>query len=39
MKVMRIAGVATLLGIAAMILLLKSRNPKLTEVSTGGAAH
>jgi protein SCO1/2 len=38
MKVMRIAGVATLLGIAAMILLLKSRNPKLTEVKTGGAA-
>jgi protein SCO1/2 len=37
MKVMRIAGVATLLGIAAMILFLKSRNPKLTEVSTGGA--
>ena len=38
MKVMRIAGVVTLLGIAAMILLLKSRNPKLTEVKTGGAA-
>ena len=38
MKVMRIAGVATLLGIAAMILLLKSRNSKLTEVRTGGAA-
>ena len=38
MKVMRIAGVATLLGLAAMILLLKSRNPKLTEVKTGGAA-
>jgi protein SCO1/2 len=37
MKVMRIAGVATLLGLAAMILLLKSRNPKLTEVKTGGA--
>ncbi len=38
MKVMRIAGVATLLGLAAMILLLKSRNSKLTEVKTGGAA-
>jgi protein SCO1/2 len=38
MKVMRIAGVATLLGLAVMILLLKSRNPKLTEVKTGGAA-
>jgi protein SCO1 len=38
MKVMRIAGVATLLAIAAMILLLKARNPKLTEVKTGGAA-
>jgi len=38
MKIMRIAGVATLLGLAAMILLLKSRNPKLTEVKTGGAA-
>ena len=38
MKVMRIAGVATLLGLAVMILLLKSRNPKLAEVKTGGAA-
>ena len=38
MKVMRIAGVATLLGILAMVLLLKARNPKLTEVKTGGAA-
>ncbi len=38
MKVMRIAGVATLLAIAAMILLLKGRNPKLKEVNTGGAA-
>jgi len=38
MKVMRIAGVATLLGIVAMILLLKSRNSKLTEVRTGGTA-
>ena len=38
MKVMRIAGVATLLAIAAMILLLKGRNHKLAEVKTGGAA-
>ncbi len=38
MKVMRIAGVATLLAIAAMILLLKGRKPGLTEVKTGGAA-
>jgi protein SCO1/2 len=28
MKVMRIAGVITVLGIAAMLLLLKARNPK-----------
>ena len=33
MKVMRIAGVITMIGIVAMLLLLKSRNPK-----TGGAA-
>jgi len=42
MKVMRIAGVVTLLGILAMVLLLKGRNregnPKLTEAKTGGAA-
>ena len=38
MKIMRIAGIGTLLGILAMILLLKGRNPKLTEVKTGGAA-
>ena len=38
MKVMRIAGVATLLAIAAMILLLKGRNHKLSEVKTGGTA-
>jgi len=38
MKVMRIAGVATLLAIAAMILLLKGRNHKLADVKTGGAA-
>lgn len=39
MKVMRIAGVATLLGIIAMMLLLRNRKPGLTEVRTGGAAH
>ena len=38
MKVMRIAGVVTLLAIAAMILLLKGRHTKLTEVNPGGAA-
>jgi len=38
MKVMRIAGVITLLAIAAMILALKGRNPKLTAAKTGGTA-
>jgi hypothetical protein len=38
MKVMRIAGVATLLAIAAMILLLKGRKPGLAEVKSGGAS-
>jgi protein SCO1/2 len=39
MKIMRIAGVATLLAIIAMILLLKGRaNPKMVDVKTGGAA-
>jgi protein SCO1/2 len=33
MKVMRVAGVITMIGIVAMLLLLKARNPK-----TGGAA-
>jgi protein SCO1 len=31
MKVMRIAGVITMLGIVAMLLLLKARNPKVTR--------
>ena len=41
MKIMRIAGVATLLAIAAMIVFLKGRtpNPKMMDVKTGGAAH
>ena len=40
MKIMRIAGVATLLAIIAMILLLKGRvaNSKMIDVKTGGAA-
>lgn len=38
MKIMRIAGVATVLAIALMILTLKVRRPKLMEVETGGAA-
>src|ERR1700752_2782332 len=37
MKVMRIAGVATLLAIVAMILVLKGRNTKVIEAKTGGA--
>ena len=31
MKVMRIAGVITMLGIAAMLLLLKARNPRVMK--------
>jgi len=38
MKVMRIAGVLTVLGILAMMLLLKSRNPGVVSAKTGGAA-
>ena len=38
MKVMRIAGVVTVLGIVAMLFALKRRNPKLVGVKTGGAA-
>jgi protein SCO1/2 len=34
MKVMRIAGVITVLGIAAMLLLLKARNPKVIGGAT-----
>ncbi len=37
MKIMRIAGVITVLAIAVMILALKGRKPKLVEVETGGA--
>ncbi len=39
MKIMRIAGVLTVLTIVAMLFALKRRNPKLTEVNTGGAAQ
>jgi protein SCO1 len=38
MKVMRIAGIITLLGIVAMLLLLKARNPGVISAKTGGAA-
>jgi protein SCO1/2 len=38
MRVMRIAGVLTLLGIAAMLLLLKARNTVSPTPKTGGAA-
>ena len=34
MKVMRVAGVITVLGIAAMLLLLKARNPKVIGGAT-----
>lgn len=37
MRVMQVAGVLTLLGIVAMLLLLKSRKPKVTNPETGGA--
>jgi protein SCO1 len=37
MKVMRIAGVITILGIVAMLFLLKARNPG--TMNTRGAAH
>jgi protein SCO1/2 len=37
MKIMRIAGVITLLAIIAMILTLKGRAQKMTAVKTGGA--
>jgi protein SCO1/2 len=39
MKIMRIAGVGTLLAIVAMILALRGRAPKMTGVKTGGAAQ
>ena len=38
MRVMRIAGVLTLLGIALMLLLLKARNSMSPTPKTGGAA-
>jgi protein SCO1 len=38
MKIMRIAGVLTVLGIVAMLFALRRRNPKLIDVKTGGAA-
>jgi protein SCO1/2 len=39
MKIMRIAGVITVLAIVAMLFALKQRKPKLVEVKTGGAAQ
>ena len=39
MKIMRIAGVITVLAIVAMLFALKGRRPKLIEVKTGGAAQ
>jgi len=39
MKIMRIAGVITVLGIVAMLFALKGRKTKLVEVKTGGAAQ
>jgi|SRR5215213_8226689 len=38
MNVMRIAGVITMLGIVAMLLLLKGRSPAAAAAKTGGAA-
>ena len=39
MRVMRVAGVLTLLGIIAMLFLLKPRYPRMIDPKTGGAAH
>lgn len=39
MRVMRVAGVLTLLGIIAMLFLLKPRYPKMIDPKTGGATH
>lgn len=36
MRVMKVAGVITMLGIVAMLLLLKSRNPQVMIPKTGG---
>ena len=38
MRVMRVAGVLTIIGIVAMLLLLKARNPGMMSAKTGGAA-
>jgi protein SCO1 len=38
MRVMRVAGVLTIIGIVAMLLLLKARNPRMISAKTGGAA-
>ena len=39
MRVMRVAGVITLLGIMAMLFLLKARNPGTIDPKTGGATQ
>jgi len=39
MKIMRIAGVITVLAIVAMLFALKGRKPQLAEMKTGGAAQ
>jgi protein SCO1/2 len=39
MKIMRIAGVITVLAIVVMLFALKGHKPKLIEVKTGGAAQ
>ena len=38
MNIMRIAGVLTLIGIAALLLLLKARNTTMARTETRGAA-
>jgi len=39
MRIMRVAGVITVLAIVAMLFTLRGRKAKLTEVKTGGAAQ
>ena len=39
MKIMRIAGVITVLAIVAMLFALKGRKPQLAQMKTGGAAQ
>jgi hypothetical protein len=39
MKIMRIAGVITVLSILAMLFVLKGRSGKMIEVKTGGATQ